>query len=206
MKRIEMGAAVVAALLLAACGESEPGGGGGRLSASETVGEGSGPASQAGDPGASPAGALSQPEWFKVDHDAKKVTMRIVAGATKDLNGWNYNGLFGGKGKITVPEGYAVSILFKNDDRIMAHSIGVDARTEKFPATFAKVEPVFEGAVSPHPTSLTRSTLPGDSATVNFTAEKAGNYALVCYVPGHAVQGMWVAFAVSAEGKAGVKM
>jgi uncharacterized cupredoxin-like copper-binding protein len=36
-------------------------------------------------------------------------------------------------------------------------------------------------------------------------ATTAGNYAMVCYVPGHAALGMWLYFDVSADGEAGVR-
>ena len=41
--------------------------------------------------------------------------------------------------------------------------------------------------------------------TVEFVAEQAGNYALVCYIPGHTAVGMWLHFTVSAEGEGGVQ-
>lgn len=159
-------------------------------------------------PADEPAGATAQlttPDWFQVDQDAQTVTMDITAGATSANNYWNFNGYEGGAGMIVVPAGYEVTINFSNEDPAMAHSIGVDARTSGFPANFTDPEPVFEGAISENPTSLTEATLPGESETVTFTAADPGEYSLVCYVPGHAVVGMYVGFTVSAEGEAGVR-
>jgi uncharacterized cupredoxin-like copper-binding protein len=47
--------------------------------------------------------------------------------------------------------------------------------------------------------------MPGESETITFTASQAGEYSLVCYVPGHAMIGMYVHFNVSADGEAGVR-
>jgi D-aminopeptidase len=60
-------------------------------------------------------------------------------------------------------------------------------------------EPVFAGAISSEPTSMTESTLTGELEFFTFTASEAGEYRLVCYVPGHALAGMWVRFVVGDE-------
>jgi uncharacterized cupredoxin-like copper-binding protein len=52
-------------------------------------------------------------------------------------------------------------------------------------------------------TSLTDSTKPGEQETISFTASLAGDYAMLCYVPAHAIAGMWIHFRVSAEGEVG---
>jgi uncharacterized cupredoxin-like copper-binding protein len=51
---------------------------------------------------------------------------------------------------------------------------------------------------------MTDGTMPGESETVTFMASEAGEYTMVCYIPGHAVSGMWLRFVVSADGEAGV--
>ena len=45
---------------------------------------------------------------------------------------------------------------------------------------------------------MTDSTMNGETETITFTAGAAGEYALVCYVPGHATAGMWINFNVEA--------
>ena len=47
--------------------------------------------------------------------------------------------------------------------------------------------------------------MPGETETVTFTADAAGTYTLVCYIPGHGTTGMWIYFVVSADGSAGVQ-
>jgi FtsP/CotA-like multicopper oxidase with cupredoxin domain len=185
--------ALTAALFvgLAACGNGE---------------EAPPPATQAPaeQPAAAP-GALTQPDWFQVDEAAQTVTIDLIAGSTSDNNYWNFNGFFGGRGEIVVPEGYSVTINFVNRDPNMAHSVGVGERLASWPTSFSQVTPTFAGAVSSNPTSMTESTLPGESESFQFVADAAGEYALICYVVGHAATGMWMPFNVSAGGEAGVR-
>ncbi|UCG76501.1 MAG: cupredoxin domain-containing protein [Gemmatimonadota bacterium] len=185
--------AAVLGLIATACGGGNGGG------AEETAATQQ-PAAEAE---AGAAASLSMPEWMSVDEAAKTVTLDIIAGKDDSNNRWNFNGYSRGNGTVVVPVGYNVVINFRNDDPNIAHSIGVDARTGNFPATFQDPQPVFAGAISPNPTSMQEATQPGDSATISFTADQAGDYSLVCYIPAHAATGMWIHFAVSAEGEAG---
>lgn len=148
-------------------------------------------------------GEMTMPDWFHVDDAAKTVHMTLTAGLTQAKNYWNFNGGHDGNMTITVPEGYAVTVDFVNNDPAMAHSMGVSAVTESF--GIVDPTPVFEGAITPNPTSMTDGTMPGESVTVNFTAATAGNYSIVCYIPGHAAAGMWIHFNVSADGSKGVQ-
>ena len=111
--------------------------------------------------------------------------------------------LSAGQETIVVPAGYNVVINFRNDDPNIAHSIGVDAMTGNFPATFQNPEPVFAGAISSNATSMQEATQPGASESLSFTADTAGSYTLVCYIPAHAATGMWINFNVSADGAVG---
>lgn len=191
MKRIALSMALVFGL--SACGGSE--------AADDAAASGSeAPAAEAPAQEAA-SGEMTMPDWFRVDGDA--VEMDIVAGQTSKGNYWNYNGAQFGEMTITVPVGAQVTINFRNDDPNMAHSIGI---SEGFSTAPAMVEPVavFDGAISENPTSMTESTLPGESEVITFTASEAGEYSMVCYIPGHAVSGMWIHFNVSAEGEAGV--
>lgn len=149
------------------------------------------------------AGALSTPAWMQIDETAKTVTMDITAGESDVNNYWNYNGLYAGNGRIVVPEGYAVTINFNNADATQPHSLGIEESMTTWPATFESPEPVFEGAITPD--AATTGTPPSGSATLTFTTGTAGDYAMVCYIAGHAVAGMVVPFTVSADGSAGIE-
>ncbi len=159
-------------------------------------------ATQTSQPDASSA-PMTTPDWFSYDKGTNTVKMTITAGLTDAKNHWNFNGGHDGDMIITVPEGAKVTLDFKNADPAMAHSIGIVDKTSGFSATPTD-EPVFAGAVS-NPHTATEGLAPGGSETLNFTASKAGNYAAICYMAGHAATGMYVYFNVSADGKAGVQ-
>ena len=153
---------------------------------------------------ASPSGPLSIPGWYAYDDAANSVHITLVAGETDRNNYWNYNGAIRGELDITVPLGTTVTIDMVNNDPAMAHSVGVSAELENFGAPPAPI-PVFEGAITPDPQSMTVGGLPGETQTMTFVADAAGEYSLVCYIPGHSAVGMWLYFTVSADGEAGVQ-
>jgi len=195
-----IGLPLTAAILLAACGGDRDAAtrAPADTTASETAGGTAGGAQPA------EAGKATVPAWMKVDEAAKTVSADIEAGKTPDNNHWNFNGYDNGNATLTVPAGYKVSIQMKNSDPAVAHSIGVDSKMGDFPPMFQDPKPVFPGAISEDPTSPQGGTAPGKSATISFTADKPGQYSLVCYMPGHAATGMWMHFHVTEGGKAGV--
>lgn len=153
---------------------------------------------------APPTGAMTTPDWFVIDRDARTVHLMLTAGETNLNNHWNYNNHIKGSMAITVPEGFTVTIEQVNHDPNMAHSVGILAVPENF-AMPPQPNPVFPGAISENPTSMIDATMPGEEETIQFVAERAGQYALVCFIPGHAAVGMWTYFNVSADGTAGVQ-
>jgi len=191
MKRFTI---VPAVLLLVACGGGEP--------APDAASE---PAAAAAAPeAAAPAGEMSMRDWFRVDEANQSVHMTITAGSVSDAIGyWNFNGGTNGDMTITVPEGFTVVIDFKNDDPNMAHSLGISATTSGFGAMI-QPDVAFEGALTSNPTSMVDATMPGQEESITFVASAAGDYAMVCYIPGHAATGMWIYFNVSADGSYGV--
>lgn len=152
------------------------------------------------------SGELTVPDWMTVDEENQTVTLELVAAETDaNMNGWNFNGFYDGNATVVVPEGYEVTVEFINEDQVNPHSVGIDEQVGDYPANFSEVTPAFEGAVSEGATQMGTATQPGQSETFSFTASEAGEYAMVCYVPAHANQGMWIHFNVSADGEAGLR-
>lgn len=148
---------------------------------------------------------LQQPGWFDYDPTNNEVTLSIRAGATGANNNWNFNGYHSGNATIVVPQGSRVTVEFHNVDQVNAHSFSIESQVGDYPPTFMEADAVFQGAHTRSPLQMANATQPGQSETVTFTASEAGNYAMVCLVPAHAAQGMWVHFNVSADGSAGVR-
>ena len=147
---------------------------------------------------------MTVPDWYTVDNTARTVQINLTAGQSPRNNYWNYNDHINGELAITVPVGYTVSITLNNQDPNMAHSVGVSSELTSFvvPPT---PDPVFEGAITDNPQSMTEGVMPGTSETITFVADEAGNYSLVCYIPGHTAVGMYLFFNVSADGEVGVQ-
>ncbi len=74
----------------------------------------------------------------------------------------------------------------------MAHSIGVTRWQDPFPANFAPIEPAFPGAMIPDAGSSDHATPPGGRSGFRFRASDVGDFAIVCFVPGHAAVGMFI--------------
>ena len=139
-------------------------------------------------------------DWIQVDVAANTVSMTVVAGQDATNNNWNFNGHANGNVTVAVPVGSTVTIEFSNNDARMGHSIGVSTRPSDPWSATPDATPVFAGAVSSNPTSMTESTVAGESETLTFTGT-VGEYALVCFVPGHATAGMWINFDVVPVGE-----
>jgi hypothetical protein len=192
-------AVVALAFITFGCGGGDAGGGAPDDAESAPAAQPVTPAAPAPAPEMPAMGEATRPEWFVVDEAANSVHITLTAGATPVKNYWNYNGYHDGNAALTVPEGYSVTIDLVNADPAMPHSVGVSelsVRTSPAPVP----EPVFAGAVTPNATSMTDGTMPGQTQTIHFTAERGGTYALMCYVPGHAATGMWLYFVVSTDG------
>ena len=179
------------ALLLALCGGEE-------ASADVALGIAAGP------PSVLASSDQTMPDWFHVNEAGKSVHMTITAGLTDAKSYWNFNGGHDGNMTITVPEGFTVMIDFMNNDPNMAHSLGISATTSGFGAMM-QPDVAFEGAITSNPTSMVEATMPGQEESIMFVASAAGDYAMVCYIPGHAATGMWIYFNVSADGSYGVQ-
>jgi plastocyanin len=193
-RTLSSGLALVLAVGLVACGQGEP---------DENLDEGPdsvapAPTTPAPTPPAGGA-AGAAPSWMHVN--GNQISMDIAA--TGAAGTWGFNGARNGAMTITVPTGAAVTINFRNDDQTMVHSIGVAPFAATPPAN-PPAQPVFQGAISPNATSATDATKPGQTAVVTFTADKAGEYSLLCFVPGHATAGMWVRFNVADGATPGV--
>jgi len=156
-------------------------------------------------PADGPRAELSTSRWMSVDREANSVELDVVSGASDANEGWNFNGYAGGGGRITVPEGARVTIHFRNADDISPHSLVVAEPRDPYPGRFNGADPAFEGAASDEPTTMEGATQPGSSETISFTASESGEYALICYQPGHANGGHWIHFRVSGAGSAGFR-
>ncbi|GGJ09900.1 hypothetical protein GCM10010885_18800 [Alicyclobacillus cellulosilyticus] len=143
------------------------------------------------------APAAAQPAWYHLGKSPHTLVIALTAAATPDKQGLNFNGYSDGQLKITVPLGWKVDVAFSNKDPNIPHSVAFVAYKDR--AAMQLPQLAFPGAASPNP--AVGITAAGGTQHFSFTADKAGRYALMCAVPGHAMNGMWDEFDVSASAK-----
>lgn len=120
------------------------------------------------------------------------VKVTLVATFNAANYGMNFNGYSHGRAVLSVPVGTKVHVTFINPSPVPHSAIVIDRPDTK---KLQVAEPWFPGGASPK--HLTGQTMGKSEFT--FTADEAGEYALACGFPSHAVAGHWVAFTVSAE-------
>lgn len=122
----------------------------------------------------------------------KSVKVVMVAAFNAANYGMNFNGYSHGKAVLTVPVGWKIDVTFINPSPI-PHSAIVAEKSDMKKLQIP--EPYFEGGATPK--HLVGQTV--GKADFSFTADEAGEYALACGFPSHAVAGHWVALNISAE-------
>jgi hypothetical protein len=134
----------------------------------------------------------AEPVWVRWDPASKTADLTITAAYNQVGSGFNFDGYNLGHLTISVPLGAKVVVSFTNKADL-AHSVVITPFADRtlagnFPLAFA-------GSSSPNPgAGMAKVKVP---QVFSFTASKAGTYAIVCGVPGHALGGMWDVFKVA---------
>ncbi|MDA8345501.1 MAG: sulfocyanin-like copper-binding protein [Thermaerobacter sp.] len=133
-------------------------------------------------------GVLKGVTWLGgVDAAKRTVTIDLIAGDGGANNGFNFGGASNGSVTLTVPVDWDITVDLANHGQYPHSAVITASRTT--------IAPVFSGASTTDPTS---GISPGRTAQFHFVAKAAGRYYIACGVPGHADQGMWIHFNVSA--------
>ncbi|MCL6517599.1 sulfocyanin-like copper-binding protein [Alicyclobacillus sp.] len=149
--------------------------------------------------GAGGQAGQQQAAWYALGKDPKSIDLTITAQAGD--NPMNFNGFGKGDLKIKVPVGWKVNITFVNQQGQVPHSVGfVQWADRESPS--GQFTPAFQGSVGDENQFKMGVTSAGEK--FSFVADKAGQYAMVCGVPGHAAAGMWDEFDVDASADAPV--
>lgn len=130
--------------------------------------------------------------WLSVDAAAKTARFHLIAGLTGTNGALNFDGFTDGGLTLVIPTGWAVEMDFVNHDGMLPHSATVVAAT--LPIAAAP-----QGAAIPraYTVRLSEGLPPLGKDTMRFTAAPAGDYFIVCGVPGHAMAGMWIRLRIS---------
>jgi sulfocyanin len=132
-------------------------------------------------------------EFMSYDPAAKSVSLQLFAAHGSVNGGMNFNGASNGNATITVPAGWNVTWMFKNEDAI-PHSAIVLPNKMPFPA-----QPQDPAIPRAYTKDVTGGLPTNGTDQTTFKASPAGEYVIACGVPGHAPSGMWIRFNVSAD-------
>ncbi len=128
-------------------------------------------------------------DFLKLGDAPKTVKITLIAAFTEANHGMNFNGYSHGKAVYSIPTGWKVEVTFVNPAPVPHSAIVVERPLVK---RLQMGDPAFEGASVPNPAvgiALKKSTF-------TFTAAEAGEYALACGFPTHAINGHWLALEI----------
>ena len=135
------------------------------------------------------AQASSPPLSLTSDRGTKSVSFELIASYNGANSRLNFNGYFDGNVEIDVPQGWSVTITCSNQGPLN-HSCVVAADE-------TASQPLFTGATTPNPGAGLSA---GQQAGFTFKADRTGAFRIVCLVPGHEPEGMWIVFKVIGSG------
>ncbi|WP_231862805.1 sulfocyanin-like copper-binding protein [Alicyclobacillus mali (ex Roth et al. 2021)] len=147
--------------------------------------------------GATPQPSKPQAPLITWNAAHRLVEWTVVAGDGGENGGMNFDGYANGEMTLVVPVGWRVEIHFQNAS-FTPHSAMVVPESVRNRSSFDASLMAFPGAETPNPSE---GSSKGAAANVAFTVSRAGDYALVCAVPGHALAGMWDKLVVSSQAK-----
>jgi hypothetical protein len=138
---------------------------------------------------------LTSADFLRLGAKPNTVELVVIAVYNDENYGMNFNGYAKGTALYTIPKGWQVDVTFINPSPV-PHSLVViekdDLKKLQVP------EPYFKGAaVKEHLKGMAY-----EKGQFSFTADEAGDYALACGFPAHAMNGHWIALEVSDEAKA----
>jgi hypothetical protein len=137
---------------------------------------------------------LTEKDFLKLGEKEKTVKVLMVATWTDDNYGMNFNGFSKGNALYTIPKDWTVEVTFINPGPVPHSLIVIEKDSVK---KVQMAEPYFKGAAVPkHIQGISYG-----KASFTFTADEAGEYALACGFPAHALNGHWLRLDISAEAK-----
>jgi hypothetical protein len=135
---------------------------------------------------------LTEKDFLRLGDKPKTVRLTVVAVWTAENYGMNFNGYAKGNATYTIPKDWTVEVTYINPSPIPHSLIVIEQGDTK---KLQVAEPYFKGAAVPdHIKGLSYG-----KHTFSFTADEAGEFALACGFPAHALNGHWIALDISDE-------
>lgn len=114
----------------------------------------------------------------------------MIAADGPGNNGFNFDGYGRGEMLVSVPQGWRVTVRFRNAGSLFNSCAVVTG--------LAATTLAFAGASTPNPV---RGLASGASDTFSFSATRTGSYRLASLVPGHEQARMWDVLEVTRGGR-----
>lgn len=137
---------------------------------------------------------ITPADFLKLGEKEKTAVITLVAVWSAANAGMNFNGYSHGKAVYTIPKDWTVEVRFINPSPIPHSAIVVERDTTK---KLQMGEPFFPGASVPNPAQ----GMSNKTATFSFVADEAGDFAIACGFPAHAISGHWVSLNISESAK-----
>lgn len=132
---------------------------------------------------------ITENDFIKLGDKPQTVKITLVAVFTDANYGMNFNGYAKGGAVYTIPKGWTVEVTYINPSPIPHSAIVIEkADTKKLQVP----QPYFKGGAIPNHLQ----GLAYNKAVFTFVADEAGEYAIACGFPAHAMNGHWVALDV----------
>jgi len=129
-------------------------------------------------------GAPDPKMFIELGEKPKTVHLTVIAAYNMDNGGMNFNGYSRGGATYRVPEGWKVTVTFKNNSAVPHSALVIDGEdTDRLQLD----EPWFDGATTKSPKRGGTST-----ESFTFTPDEQGSFAIACGFPGHCVGGHWL--------------
>ena len=139
------------------------------------------------------SGSGTQPDpvrFLQVDDSAHSAIVTLIAGYPATDYQFNYDGYGSGALTLTVPVGWKVTVQCENHGTVPNSCAIVSGSSA--------TEPVDPAWSTPDPQ---KGLQPGQSATFEFTPQRAGRYRIASLVPGSEASGMWADLEVVPGGR-----
>ncbi|MEI6537071.1 MAG: sulfocyanin-like copper-binding protein [Verrucomicrobiaceae bacterium] len=137
---------------------------------------------------------ITEKDFLKLGDKPQTVKITLVAVFTDANYGMNFNGYAKGGAIYTIPKGWTAEVTYINPSPIPHSAIVIeraDTKKLQIPAPYFK-----GGAIPNHLQGLAYN-----KAVFSFVADEAGEYALACGFPAHAMNGHWIALDVDEKAK-----
>lgn len=136
---------------------------------------------------------ITEADFLKLGDKPKTAKITLVATFTAENYGMNFNGYAKGAAVYTVPTGWTVEVTFINPGPVPHSAIVIDKPdTQKLQKLQSHGSPAGLCPSTPKACPLEKP-----NSVSFFVADEAGEYALACGFPAHAISGHWVGFNVS---------